>query len=138
MQIALNANGDLDIQLYDGDTCVYGYGCTYPSAVSNTYLGMSISFSGDDTTAPVSESITITGATTMVLQLRVKAYADSSGTAVYSYGAISPCPTPKAGCSLCTSFDHCSLDATATCDGSKLVTCQGQGLVSGQGQVVPS
>jgi len=122
-EIKMDGSGDLDLKLYDGDTCIRGYDCTYASAGDQTYGGISISFSGDDTSPPVSETIKITGTTDKELQFRVHAYASFTGTATYTIGAIDPCDL-SSQCVPCSSYTGCGKGQTPSCDGSATVTCQ--------------
>ena len=68
---------------------------------------MPLSFSGDDTEAPVAESLAIHGSTTRPLVLEVVAYADTVGTVTYSYALLDPCPESLAGCSPCWEYTGC-------------------------------
>ena len=86
---------------------------------------MTIYFSGDDASSPVSELIGI-DKTDRSLVLQVKAYATGGGNVTYSWDGVDPCPQITPGCELCDSWYDCQDDLLPVCDGSSSVQCSTQ------------
>ncbi|WEK54740.1 MAG: S-layer homology domain-containing protein [Candidatus Cohnella colombiensis] len=77
--VAYDANGNaIDLSPTEGNS---------GKEITFTYKGMDINYTGYGGTA---ESITITGATTVRLQIRVAAFANGTGTGTYSYSDYVP------------------------------------------------
>ena len=78
---------------------------------------MNVSFTGDDRTKPVSETIRI-DYTTETLVLYVKAYQTGTGRVRYSWDGISPCLRDQVGCEPCENWaEACKDDEVPVCDG---------------------
>ena len=102
--IALESSQDCDLILTDMDNnaCVLGWGadCVL-SQDGGDYLGMTIVYSGDDSDAVVSESISIVSTTAyLVLQLTCHK-ANSVGTVSYSWDGVEPCGAAQPVCRDC-------------------------------------
>jgi hypothetical protein len=121
LEITLTADVDLDLQLYDGDVCIAGYECANIDGLF-TYEGMSMEYTGDERTGPVTEVLTI-DRTTKELILRVKSYGNGEGTVTYSWSGMDPCPSERVGCNECSTYGGCKDDLVPVCDGSAEVTC---------------
>jgi len=96
--------GDCDLQLWGVDSstnqfvCFFGSAsdCRYPSSTS--YLGMDVTFTGDDTTVPIVEELSIP-LTTIATQLRIA--ADGSrciGTVTHRWNGVEPCGRVETYC----------------------------------------
>lgn len=107
ISLSMQGNCDLDLQLFKkGDTqCLAGFSCIMGGTqaagpYSQSVQGMDIEFSGDDTTPPVSETITVSPWAKGELEVKVTAREDcqaTPGTLTYSYGpwpwqTNGPCP----------------------------------------------
>jgi len=131
--ISFNATGDLDMAIYDGTTCVIGYGCHHAGACSHPedhchdYQGMDMYFSGDDFIGPVFvEAVKISGATTIPLEVRVNPYAFVHNvTMSYNSSGILNCSDSSeiASCVACSNYPFCAGGLVPYCDGSTTVVC---------------
>jgi len=122
LQISLTSEVDIDLQLFVGDVCVAGYGCENPDESTFKYNGMWITFSGDDRSAPVVETISIPR-TTDALKLLVKAYATGAGEVTYSWSSIDPCPADLSGCLPCDDYPGCKDGLVPICPSGDLPAC---------------
>ena len=67
---------------------------------------MSIYFSGDDVTSPVTEFIEIPWVKEE-LDLKVRAYGTGSGVVDFSWSGIEPCSENFGGCEACETYPAC-------------------------------
>ena len=90
-------NVDLDIRLLDlNGNCIAGYSCILGSGGTATYNSMEVYFSGDDTSPPVAEQVTIQDVTED-LRLWVRSYGTGFGSCSYSWSKIEPCDQDSTG-----------------------------------------
>jgi len=127
LEIRLEANVDLDLQLYVDQSgtahCIAGYGCEHDLGEPYfLYAGMNISFTGDDRIFPVQETLKI-DKSTIPLSLFVKAYGNGGGIVSYSWQGMEPCPQERTGCNECDTYVGCKDDLVPTCDGSANIEC---------------
>jgi len=86
-----NPTNDVDVRVFtESGECLAGYGCSVGSHGTGLVNGMNLYFSGDDTSAPVTETIRVDKALEP-LEIKVLAYGPSTGNIVYSWGGIDPC-----------------------------------------------
>ena len=67
---------------------------------------MTIYFSGDDVSSPVTESIRIEWVKEE-LDLKVRAYGTGSGSVDFSWSGIEPCTENFGGCEPCETYPAC-------------------------------
>jgi len=126
LDISIEANIDADIKLSpmgDGQ-CYAGYGCVLGSRGSMTVEGMEMYFSGDDTSNPVTETVTVDHALEP-MRLQVQAYRSGSGNIVYSWSGIDPCDPNAITARTCSCSDEYTYEEGYGCRG------EGQTCVSG-------
>merc|ERR1719181_2514176 len=69
-----NPSHDIDVQVFtEGGQCLAGYGCTVGSSGTGLVNGMNVYFSGDDVSAPITETIRVDKALEP-LEIKVTAY----------------------------------------------------------------
>ena len=91
MKIELVASGDLDIQLFDGETALVKWPdgeLNGPSSQELNHRDMNIHWSGYEGTSagPGNEYIVIQGDVTADLQMLVYGYEEGEATVTYSWG----------------------------------------------------
>merc|ERR1740123_2675362 len=82
---------------------------------------MTITFTGDDPLAPITETALIPNVY-RDLRLLVRMYGDGMGDIKYSHDGINPCEG-VGECTACELYDGCKANEVPICDGSQLVTC---------------
>lgn len=122
LDVTLSANKDIDIMLITpGGEKVAGYGGIVGTQTTKVVRGMTIYFSGDDTTDPVAETIQV-DETKEPLNLYIKAwYPDTETSVIYSWMGIDPCDPADYGptCSCSGTFTY---DAAYGCRPGPIAT----------------
>eukprot|EP00494_Astrolonche_serrata_P029042 UN29309 len=104
LNLTLSSNIDVDIMVKDATdldlvplTCLIGPNCEITQPGTYTKDRMQITYSGDDTEAPVMESVMIPW-TDRDLAYTVKARASGEATAYYEYDGVEPCTAQTGEC----------------------------------------
>jgi hypothetical protein len=103
VNFTMTSSVDLDMHLRtmpnpedpESDECLAGYSCTLscwsrPQGCNRDFDGMNVFFSGDDTSNPVTETITVDYVSRPLI-LYVRGYATGSASVTYHWDGVDPC-----------------------------------------------
>lgn len=104
--VLLQLTADVDVDLYVWDATTSSYVVHWEEGVvsekvrGGKYHELSVTFSGDDRTPPISESVKLEGTISRTISVRLhnRAKEEAFSNLHYTYGGLSPCPTVPEGC----------------------------------------